>query len=136
MTFDAVSVGCVRAGVGRGVGVAVGTLVGVTTVGVVAIAFAGRLRLFRRGRVEAVRGRSASPSPRTERPGVVEVLLATCVGVGVGAGRTSAGTLRVGVGVGVGRTAAVSVGVACARGVGLAAAVAGRSLLAAVNSLS
>src|SRR3954470_16109028 len=76
-TFAAVSVGCVRAGVGRGVargvGVAVGTLV-VVTLGVVAFVLAAWLRLFRRGRVEAVRGRSASPSPRTERPGV-EVLL-------------------------------------------------------------
>jgi hypothetical protein len=73
--------------------------------------------LTRRDGRDVVRGRSASPPPRTARFGVLVLARATSAGVGVGRAMLS---VERGVGVAL---ATVAAGVGCAVGVGLAEAV-------------
>src|SRR5205085_10574276 len=98
------------AGEGRGVGVATGVAVGVATLPVAA----SLLLPLRRPPV--VRGRSASPPPRTASPGVLVLVraISTGVGRGVGAGRAGVGCVR-----GCVALATVSAGVDVGRGVGV-----------------
>src|SRR2546423_2428443 len=108
------------AGEGRGVGVATGVAVGMATLPV-----AASLLLPLR-RPPAVRGRSASPPPRTARPGVLVFVLLRAISTGVGRG---VGAGRAGVGVGRGCVvvlATVSAGADCARGVGVTTGAGGR----------
>src|SRR2546421_86488 len=105
---------------GEGFGVATGVAVEVATLPV-----ADSLLLFLR-RPPVVRGRSASPPPRTARPGVLVLVLvraiSTGVGRGVGAGRAGVGCVRAcvcEVRTGVVVLEAASAGVDCARGVGV-----------------
>src|SRR5437588_3419527 len=106
---------------GLRIGVGFGVAAGAATLPV-----ADSLLLFLR-RPPVVRGRSASPPPRTARPGVLVFVLvraiSTGVGRGVGAGRAGVGCVRaciceVRTGVVVVLEAA-SAGVDCARGVGV-----------------
>src|SRR2546421_388691 len=102
---------------GEGFGVATGVAVEVATLPV-----ADSLLLLLR-RPPVVRGRSASPPPRTARPGVLVFVLLRAISTGVGAGRAGVGCARacvceVRTGVVVVLEAA-SAGVDCARGVGV-----------------
>ena len=88
------------------VGLGVGDVMGAA-----ALPFAGSFLLTLRDWRDAVRGRSASPPPRTASPGVFVLARATSAGVGVGRAMLSVG--RAGVGVAL---ATVAAGVGCAVG--------------------